>query len=128
MATNEEHHEDLVKGLAEQLKPVLDHSPQAVYLYLDDNHKTCNKNFAALLGYKSVRAWEKIDAPLADVIEASQPKVVEAYERASEKLEASSLKVTMRHVGTGESIKASLIMVPVAYQGHVMVLHFLSKA
>ena len=98
-----------------------------MYLYLDDNHKTCNKKFASLLGYKSVRAWEKIDAPLADVVEASQPRVVEAYGRASEKLEASSLKVTMRHVGTGELIKTNLIMVPLAYQGHVMVLHFLSK-
>jgi len=117
----------LVRGLAEQLKPILEHSPQAVYLYLDDNHKTCNKNFASLLGYKSVRAWEKIDAPLADVVESSQPKAVEAYERAAEKLEASTLKVTMRHAVTGELIKASLIMVPVAYQGHVMVLHFVSR-
>ena len=128
MAKPEEHHEELIKGMAEELKPILDKSPQAIYLYLDDNHKTCNKNFADLVGYKSVKAWEKVDAPLADVVEASQSKVVDAYGRASEKLEASTIKLTMKNVTTGEPIKASMIMVPVAYQGHVMVLHFLSRA
>ena len=127
MATQEEHHEELIRGMAEQLKSILDKSPQAIYLYLDDNHKTCNKNFATLVGYKSVKAWEKVDAPLADVVEASQPKVVAAYGRASEKMEAGSVRLTMKNVSTGELIKANMIMAPVAYQGHVMVLHFLNK-
>ena len=127
MPKQEEHHVELVHGMAEQLKPILDKSPQAIYLYLDDNHKTCNKNFASMLGYKSVKAWEDIDAPLADVVEASQAKVVAAYGRASEKLEAGSVKVTMKNISTGELIKANMIMVPVAYQDHVMVLHFLSR-
>ena len=46
-----QHHEQLVKGIAEQMKPVLEKSEQAIYLYLDDNHKVCNKKFADLLGY-----------------------------------------------------------------------------
>ena len=57
MARSEEHHAELVSGLAQQLKFILDKSPQALYLYLDDNHKTCNKKFASMLGYKSVKAW-----------------------------------------------------------------------
>ncbi len=127
MATQEEHHEELIRGLAQQMKPILDKSPQAIYLYLDDNHKTCNKSFASLVGYTSVKAWEQVDAPLADVAKASQPRVVAAYGRASENMEASSLRLTMKNVRTGELIKANMIMVPVTYQGHVIVLHFLSR-
>ncbi len=123
----EEHHEELVNGIAAQFKKVLDKSPQAIYLYMDDNHKTCNKNFATLLGYKSVKAWEKIDAPLADVIEAHQQKVIDAYMKASESLQAGSVKVTMKNVATGELVKASMIIVPVVYDGHVMTLHFIDK-
>ncbi len=130
MATvkSEEHHQELVNGIAAQFKKILDKSPQAIYLYMDDNHKTCNKNFATLLGYKSLKAWEKIDAPLADVIESHQQKVIDAYMLASESLQAVSLKLTMKNVTTGELVKVSMIMVPVVYDGHVMTLHFIDKA
>lgn len=123
----EEHHKELVKGIAEQFKKILDKSPQAIYLYMDDNHKICNKNFATMLGYKSVGAWEKIDAPLADVLEAHQQKVIDAYMKASGTLEASSVKVTMKNITTGEPVKTSMITVPVVYEGHVMTMHFISK-
>ena len=80
-----------------------------------------------MLGYKSVGAWEKIDAPLADVLEAHQQKVIDAYMKASGTLEASSVKVTMKNITTGEPVKTSMIMVPVVYEGHVMTMHFISK-
>ena len=35
----QKHHEELVKGISEQMKPVLAKSEQAIYIYLDDNHK-----------------------------------------------------------------------------------------
>ena len=60
MATQEHHHEELVKGITKQLKPILDKSGQAIFVYLDDTHKACNKNFADLLGYKSSRRMGKI--------------------------------------------------------------------
>lgn len=46
----EDDHKELVKGLSDQLKQVLERSEQAVYIYLDDTHKNCNKRFADLLG------------------------------------------------------------------------------
>jgi len=48
---HDEHHEKVVMGLAEQMKKVLEGSEQAVYIYLDDNHKICTSTFAQLLGY-----------------------------------------------------------------------------
>ena len=31
-----QHHEDLVKGISEQLKPIMEKSAQAIFVYLDD--------------------------------------------------------------------------------------------
>ena len=125
--TQEQHHEALVKGISAQLKPIMDKSAQAIYVYLDDTHKACNKKFADLLGYKSAKEWADTEAPLADVVEADQEKVIAAYENASEKMLASSLDVRFTNIKTNKPVKARVIMVPIAYDGHIFALHFISK-
>ena len=72
---DQQHHEELIKGVSQEQKLILNKSPQAIYIYLDDNHKVCNKKFAELLGYKSPAEWAKMDSPLADVVEKDQQKV-----------------------------------------------------
>jgi hypothetical protein len=123
----QQHHGQLIKGVTELLKPILDDSEQAVYIYLDDTHKACNRKLATMLGYKSAKEWADTDAPLADVVEEDQPAVIEAYGKASEKLAASSLDVRVKNVTTGKVVKTRLVMVPISFQGHIFALHFLSR-
>ena len=128
MVNQEHHHVELVKGITEQLKPILDKSEQAIYIYLDDTHKACNKKFADLLGYKSVKEWVDAEAPLADVVEEDQQAVIAAYENATEKMVASCLDVRLKNIKTGKVIKTRMIMVPITYSGtHLFTVHFLSK-
>jgi hypothetical protein len=123
----QQHHEDLVKGIAEQMKPVLEKSGQGIYLYLDDTHKVCNKKFADMLGYKSPKEWADTEAPLSDVIEADQDIVIKAYMDASEKLTASAVEVRFKNIKTEKTIKARMIIAPVGFGGHVFTAHFFSK-
>ncbi len=123
--THEDHHETLIKGIAREQKAILDGSGQAVYIYLDDPHKICNKKLAATLGYKSVKEWVNNETPLDDVIEKDQPKIVELFTRASENLEAGSLTVTFKNVKTGDLVKGRVFVAPLVYEGHVFVIHFL---
>ncbi len=123
----QQHHEELVKGIAEQMKSVLEKSEQAVYIYLDDNHKVCNKKFADPLGYKSPKEWADTDAPLADVVEKDQQSVIDAYMNASEKMVASAIDVSVKHVKTGKIIKTRMVIAPVGYEGHVFTAHYFSK-
>jgi hypothetical protein len=119
------HHEEIVGGMAEQLKDILAGSEQAMYLYLDDTHKMCNQKFAKMLGFDSPEEWARVKDPLAEsVAEKSQRAVVEAYQRAMDKSAASALKVTVKH-RLGRTFEVDMIMVPVAYQGHKMALHFI---
>jgi hypothetical protein len=128
MSEQEHHHEELVKGIAAQLKPVLDKSGQAIFIYLDDTHKVCNKKYADLLGYKSAREWAGIEAPLDDVVEEDQPLVVSAYENASEKMTASCFDVRVKNIKTGKTIKTRMIMVPFTFTGtHLFTVNFFSR-
>jgi PAS domain-containing protein len=121
----QQHHEELIKGISKEQKLILDESPQAIYLYLDDTHKVCNKKFADLLGYASPAACAKTDAPLADVVENDHQAVIDAYGKASDKLAASKLEISFKNVKTGKIVKAGLVMVPIAFSGHVFVMHFI---
>ncbi len=124
----QDHHAELVKGIAAQMKPVLDNSGQAIYIYLDDSHKVCNKKFADLLGYKSAKAWADTEAPLSDVVEADQDAVIAAYEAASEKMTAGCLDVRVKNVKTGRTIKTNMIIVPMTFTGtHMFTVHFFSR-
>ena len=117
--SEQSHHEDLVNKFHGQLKQIFDDSPQAIYLYLDDNHKVCNKKFASLLGYGSPEEWAKIENPLEEnVAKESQDAVVSAYFDASEKMIASQMDVKMKTT-SGSVLEASVIVVPVAYQNHM---------
>jgi len=109
------------------MKSVLGKSPQAIYLYLDDNHKVCNRKFAELLGYTSPKDWADLDAPLADVVEEDQQAVIDAYMNASEKMVADAINVRMKNVKTGKIVKTRMIIAPVGHAGHIFTAHFFSK-
>jgi hemolysin-activating ACP:hemolysin acyltransferase len=121
------HHEELVKGIAQEMKPVLEKSGQAIYIYLDDNHKVCNKKFADLLGYKSPKEWADAEAPLSDVVEEDQQGVINAYMSASEKMVASTIEVRVKNNKTGKIVKTRMIIAPIGHAGHIFTTHFFSK-
>ena len=123
----QKHHEELMKGISEQMKPVLEKSGQAIYIYLDDNHKVCNKKFADLLGYKSPKEWADAEAPLSDVVEEDQQGVIDAYMNASEKMVASAIELRFKNIRTGKIVKTRMIIAPIGHAGHVLTAHFFSK-
>lgn len=120
------HHEHLIKEVEAQFKPILSRSPQAIYIYLDDTHKTCNKKFADMLGYKSPKEWIANQYPVSDVHKKDQKKVISAYMEASRKFKAATLSATLVK-RNGKKLNAEVIMVPLSYNNEVFVLHFISK-
>ena len=118
------HHEELIDGIAEQMKQVLEKSEQAIYIYLDDNHKICNNKFAKLLGYESPNEWVAVQGALDPFVEKkSQETLASAYWRAIEKYAASSIKVTWKKK-LGGIVESNVILVPMAYRGHLLAVHF----
>jgi len=124
----DKHHMELVDGLYRQLEGIFQESRQGVYLYLDDNHRVCNKKFASLLGYHSPKEWARIKGSLLDetVAETSRDTLVSAYQQATERFVASTINVTWKNKNGGE-VKTTVILVPIIYDEHQFALHFVSQ-
>ena len=122
--SHDAHHAELVSGLAEQMKQILESSEQAMYIYLDDTHKMCNKKMAKLLGYGTAKEWAAVQGALDPFVATeSQETLASAYWKAMEKFAASSAKVTWKKK-TGGSVETNVIIVPMAYSGHLLAVHF----
>lgn len=121
------HHEDLVSGLYNQMKVIFESSEQAMFLYLDDNHKACNKKFSSLLGYKSPQEWASVEESFLNtfVAEKNQKSLQTAYLDAMKKMIGSTIEVTWKKK-SGGTVDTIVILVPMAYSGHLFALHFVS--
>ncbi len=124
---HDEHHEHLIKEVSELYEPILSSSTQAIYIYLDDEHKICNQNLADLLGYGSIREWVANKTPVDDIIEADQNTLIEAYGKAVESLEGSFISVTAV-TKSGSEVDLDIVMVPFTYKNEVFAIHFITES
>ena len=125
--SDEEHHEELVRGLYEQIKPVLDGSEQPMFIYLDDNHKACNEKLALMLGYKSASEWAERRGFLEiHVAEKSRETLSTAYWNAMNKMSASTIQLTWTKK-SGVMFDSTMILVPIFFQGHLFSVHFVTN-
>jgi hypothetical protein len=78
-------------------------------------------------GFSSPEEWAKVENSLeVGVDKTSQDAMVSAYRDAMEKLIGSKIDVKLKKK-RGSTFNASVIIVPVAYQGHMFALHFISE-
>ncbi len=122
---HDEYHEHLIREVAEIYEPILSSSSQAIYIYLDDQHKICNQKFADLLGYDSINEWVENETPISDIIPTDQEAVIEAYGKAVESLESSFISVTAV-TKSGSEVDLDIVMVPFTYKNEVFAVHFIT--
>lgn len=125
---NHEHHVELLEGLSDQLRDVLETSNQAIYLYLDDIHKACNQKFADLLGYTSPAEWAAVTkpSPQAFVAEGSQSTLIDAFQTAMQQKSGSTISITWMKKDK-ETVATTVMLVPISFQGHIFAVHFIDK-
>jgi PAS domain-containing protein len=116
-----------LRALATDLQDMADESPQAMYIFLDDRNKWCNRRFASLLGYASPQEWAAVADSFtsAFVDPKSQSTIVSTYQQAMEQGRGSQVPVTWRRKD-GKPVKTRVILVPVEREGHRMALHFIT--
>jgi hypothetical protein len=125
--SHDHSHTDLLSEFAAELQPLLKHSDQAIYVYLDDEAKVCNEKFASLLGYGSAKEWAEMEGnfPTLFVDEGSQEALIGAYQDAMQKMTASTIKVSWKRK-SGGSVASTVTLVPMSFQGHLFAVHFVS--
>jgi hypothetical protein len=122
-----DEHQDLIQEISGEYKDILANSSQAVYIFLDDDHKVCNEKFASLLDYNSPEEWAAVkeNFPVAFVADQSQEILVNTYQKAMEECVGSKIKVSWKKK-TGGNVDTEVILVPVSHNGHLFALHFIS--
>jgi PAS domain S-box-containing protein len=121
------NHTDLISEVAEQYRPVLENSPDGVYLWLDETNKVCNEKLARIFGY-SVAEWRRTEPFLESFV---APEDRELYARHYQSSVASlTSPVTFRFRGLrkdGTTFAAETDMIPICWQGHAIAYHFVRE-
>jgi PAS domain S-box-containing protein len=120
-------HEDVIPQLAEHLKPLFDASPDGMYVWLDEEHWTCNERFARMLGH-TVAELENTPYLLQRfVAEDDQGMMSWNYWNRVQEL-AFPVTYRFRLVRQdGTTFNAETDMIPMTYGGHTVAYHFVRK-
>ena len=117
-------HADFIRELSEEFQPILEQSPDGVYLWLDDSHKICNERLARLFGY-TVEEWQAQRSFLESfVVEEDQEVYAWNY---THRVAPLAFPVTFRFRGRrkdGSTFAAETDMIPISWRGHPVAYHF----
>ncbi len=120
-------HADVIRELAQHVRPVFEESPDGVYLWLDSHHSICNERLAQLFGY-TVEEWCAVEDFLGTFI---APEDQEAYGANYQTCVASlAYPVTFRFRGVrkdGRTFAAETDMIPLSFAGHAIAYHFVRQ-
>ncbi len=123
----ETDHAQLIRELAEQFQPVLENSPDGVYLWLDEEHKICNERLARLFGC-TVEEWCAAQSFLNEfVVDEDQSIFSWNYHNKVRRL---AHPVTFRFRGVrkdGSTFAAETEMIPISHGGHAVAYHFVRQ-
>ena len=124
MTTN---HAEMMEELAEQYRPILESSPDGVYLWLDEEHKICNERAAAMFGY-TVEEWRAIPSFL-DVLVEPEDQAVFSWNYHN-RVANLAFPVTFRFRGVrkdGSTFAVETDMIPICWRGHAVAYHFVRQ-
>lgn len=128
MAHNHDHAPVLAAAMRSYQR-LFDDSQQAMYIYVDDANKACNKRFAELLGYPNPGAWAavKTSFPSTFVADESQDDLIGAFQDAMENGNGAVLPVVWKRKD-GKTAESDMILVPVEVEGHRVAVHYIEPA
>ena len=127
MEDSQKLHEEILNWVKEEFKEILEDSEQAIYIYVCDRHRTCNKKFSSMLGYTNLKEWEEKEEMLSDVKDDDKNILISAYQKAMENKIGSSMNISWKNKINGNLIKTNVILVPLSYKGELFAIHFISK-
>ena len=119
--------EDIIRELAEQFRPVMEQSPDGVYLWLDETHKVCNERLAKLFGF-TVEQWSATQ-PFLDNFVAEEDRRMFSWNYHN-RVAALAFPVTFRFRGMrkdGSTFPAETDMIPISYGGEALAYHFVRQ-
>lgn len=123
----ETERENIIKELAQQFRPVFEQSPDGVYLWLDEAHKTCNERLANLFGF-TVEEWREAE-PFLDNFVAEEDRAIYSWNYHN-RIAKLAFPITFRFRGLrkdGSTFAAETDGIPISYKGYAVAYHFVRR-
>ena len=102
-------------------------SPDGVYLWLDEAHKTCNERMAEMFGY-TVEEWSEAE-PFLESFVAEEDRKVFSWNYHN-RVAALKFPVTFRFRALrkdGSTFAAETDMIPISHRGRAVAYHFVRR-
>ena len=118
-------HDVATKELAEHLAPIFEESPDGVYVWLDEEHWTCNTRFAAIFGYEGPDELNDTPHLLQRIVHEDDQQLFSWH--YWNRVQARSFPVTFRFIGVlkdGSTVPVETDMIPLTFGGHTFAYHF----
>lgn len=119
--------EDTVRELVEHFRPIMEGSPDGIYLWLDEAHKVCNERLADLFGY-TVEEWSATE-PFLENFVAEEDRKLYSWNYHN-RVAALAFPVTFRFRAmrkNGSTFPAETDMIPISFRGHAVAYHFVRQ-
>jgi PAS domain S-box-containing protein len=120
-------HERWIAEIEREWQPLFDSCPDAVYVYIDDEHKTCNQRTAEIFGM-TVDYFKSMESYLDEcVAEESIDLVMHNYfEHFVEEVRPIAFDYTARRQD-GSEFAATAFNIPIVHDGETMLLCFVRE-
>jgi PAS domain-containing protein len=120
-------HDEVIPQLAEHLAPIFSSSPDGMYVWLDEEHWTCNERLASMLG-GSVGDLENSPGFLQRFVhEEDQGMFSWSYWN---RVQGLAFPATFRFRAVrvdGGAFDAETDMIPLTFGGHTIAYHFVRE-
>ena len=121
-------HERWVAELEQEWARLFEACPDGVYIYIDDEHKTCNQRMADLLGI-SIAHFKEMESYLDECVdEDSIDLVMHTYfKHFEEEVKPVRFDYVARR-SDGSTFPATCFQIPIVHDGQMLVLGFVREA
>jgi PAS domain S-box-containing protein len=121
-------HQRWIAEIEAEWAPLFLTCPDAIYVYIDDEHKTCNQAFADLFGF-SIDEFKAMESYLDMCVdEESIELVIHYYTRHfEEEVRPVTFDYTARR-RDGSTFLATAFNIPIVHDGQLMLLCFIRPA
>ena len=121
-------HKLVMKELAKEFGPLMEHSTDGIYFWLDEKNMICNEKLAKMFGYTINEMCSKRSFLDSFIAEKDQKKFAMNYQKSVAPL-ASPVRFKFQAVRkNGSKFAAETDMIPISYKGHVIAFHFVRKS
>jgi PAS domain S-box-containing protein len=130
LTPEQEHalHERWIKEIDVEWAPLFESCPEGVYIYIDDEHKTCSRRMAEMFGM-TVEHFKAMESFLDECVdEGSIDLVIHTYmKHFVEDTRPVRQEFTGRR-SDGSTFPVVLHQIPIVHDGELMVLGFIRQA